>query len=99
MKTGFSGLKVFEAGLDFVEEGSRELVEVVLHLPHPGRLQLPDRFVRHRILVLRLPDVAPLLRSPEHFPGPGEEPREGQLQDVDERLEFLGQTHQEIFVH
>ena len=99
MKTGISGLKVFETWLDVAEEGGGELVEVVLHLPDPGRLKFPNRLVRNRILVLRFPDVAPLFRRPEHFPGSGEESREGQLQDVDERLEFLGQADQEVLVH
>ena len=75
----FPGLEALKARFNFVELSRGELVEVVLHLPHARRLQLPDRLVRNRVLVLRLPDVAQLVRRAEHLPGAGEEPRHRRL--------------------
>ena len=64
----------------------------------PRRLQLLDGLLRDGILVLRLPDVAPLGRRPEHGPGPGEESRKSRFQNVDERFQVFRQTDEEVLV-
>jgi hypothetical protein len=59
MKVRFSGNRFPEVVLDLVELGLGELVEVVLQLPDPRGLQLPDGFFGNleAILLIRLTHI------------------------------------------